>query len=131
MTRRPAPTADADGPLLGAERCSARSAARRGQRRFPGGGLGTDVGHHPPGVVRALHGDKQRGQRSGITTLPALLLGVLVTGVTLAAGGADSPQGPRLAVAAALPLFLLGVLALRPVDERRREDPTAPVPALG
>ncbi|CAN5602336.1 hypothetical protein BH20CHL6_BH20CHL6_07670 [soil metagenome] len=65
------------------------------------------------------------------TTLPALLLGVLVTGVALAAGGADSPQGPRLAVAAALPLFLLGVLALRPFDERRRKDPTAPVPALG
>lgn len=58
----------------------------------------------------------------GSTIVPALLGGFLITGVSIATGDASSPLGPRVAIASSLPLFALGALALRPVDERRRED---------
>ena len=65
----------------------------------------------------------------GASLLPGLLAGIVITAVSIAVGEARSPLGPRVAVLLAVPLFLLGMALLRPVDERRRED--RPDPLLG
>jgi len=58
----------------------------------------------------------------GTGILPILLTGVVLTGTSRLTGVDGSPLGPRLLIGGALFLFGLGALALRPVDERRRED---------
>lgn len=66
----------------------------------------------------------------GSTILPAILAGVITSGISIAVADPYAPLGPRAAIAASLLLFALGALALRPVDERRREDvPLEAVPA--
>ena len=65
----------------------------------------------------------------GTGIVPIVLSGLILTGTSRLTGIDGSPLGPRLLIGGAVFLFGLGALLLRPVDERRREDPPVGVPA--
>jgi uncharacterized membrane protein YoaK (UPF0700 family) len=52
---------------------------------------------------------------------PALLTGLIITAVSLALADDTAPEGPRVAVAASLVLFAIGLAFLSRVDPTRRE----------
>jgi MFS family permease len=75
----------------------------------------------------------ESGRYMGISNVATATNGVLVTivgGVVVDAfvSGGDPAFGPRAAFLIGPVFFTLGALLLRPVDERRREDPAPPVP---
>jgi MFS family permease len=65
---------------------------------------------------------------SNVATASAGVLAIAVGGtiIDLVGGG----EGPRTALWMSVGLMALGALLLRPVSERRREDPIAPEPAV-
>ena len=78
----------------------------------------------------------ESGRYMGISNVATATNGVFVTflgGLIIDAfvRGGDSAIGPRAAFLIGPLFFALGALLLRPVDERRREDPAPPVPGDG
>jgi MFS family permease len=64
---------------------------------------------------------------SNVATASSGALALVVGGTILDTVAA----GPRAAMAVGIGFYLLAALLLRPVDERRREDETAPSPHAG
>jgi len=68
------------------------------------------------------------GRYMGISNVATASAGIIATAVggtlmDLVGGPAELGSGPRVAMGMAVVLFAVGALLLRPVDERRREDP--------
>lgn len=85
-------------------------------RRLPRSRLGPGLRARPARVIRAVHGDQQRGHRSA--GLLAVTLGGTV--MDLVGGPGRDPSGPRAALALGAVCFGLGAVLLRPVREPGR-----------
>ncbi len=75
----------------------------------------------PKGTTGRYMGLANVVEAIGSTTAPAVLSGSIITSVSLVLADDTAPEGPRVAVAASLVLFTVGMLFLSRVDPTRRE----------
>jgi MFS family permease len=75
----------------------------------------------PKGTTGRYMGLANVVEAIGSTSAPALLVGLIITTVSLILADDAAPEGPRVAVAASLILFGVGLAFLSRVDPTRRE----------
>jgi MFS family permease len=75
----------------------------------------------PKGTTGRYMGLANVVEAIGSTSAPALLVGLIITAVSIVLADDVAPAGPRVAVAFSLALFTIGLLALSRVDPTRRE----------